>query len=123
MPADDNHGAAWRDFTYSSADGLALHGRSYGDPLWPHLPVVCLPGLTRTGPRLPRPGDVSVRHRHRPRRVVAFDYRGRGRSDWDRDPDHYNPLTEMNDVFDGMAASASIAQSSSAPRAAASSPC
>ena len=35
---------------------------------------------------------------------VCFDYRGRGRSEWDEDIDNYNPLTEMNDVLDGMAA-------------------
>jgi pimeloyl-ACP methyl ester carboxylesterase len=35
---------------------------------------------------------------------VAFDYRGRGRSAWDRRRDGYNPLTETNDIFDGMAA-------------------
>ena len=37
--------------------------------------------------------------------MVGFDYRGRGRSAWDQQTSHsYNPLTEMNDVLDGMAA-------------------
>jgi pimeloyl-ACP methyl ester carboxylesterase len=36
--------------------------------------------------------------------VVCFDYRGRGRSQFDRNVDNYNPLTEMTDVLDGMAA-------------------
>src|SRR5205814_9122507 len=30
--------------------------------------------------------------------------RGRGQSEWDRFSDNYNPLVEMGDVFDGMAA-------------------
>ena len=39
------------------------------------------------------------RHRERPRRVVAFDYRGRGRSAWRANIADYNPLTEMSDVL------------------------
>jgi pimeloyl-ACP methyl ester carboxylesterase len=93
-----------RDVFYSSSDDLRLFARDYGDPLSPWLPVVCLPGLTRTARDF---HDLAVHlstHRHRPRRVVAFDYRGRGRSAWDKNPDRYNPVTEMSDVFDGMTA-------------------
>jgi pimeloyl-ACP methyl ester carboxylesterase len=93
-----------RDVFYTSSDGLTLFARDYGDTLSPWLPVVCLPGLTRTARDF---HDLAVHlstHRHRPRRVVAFDYRGRGRSAWDTNPDRYNPITEMSDVFDGMAA-------------------
>src|SRR4029079_356321 len=32
----------------TAPDGLKLHVRSYGSRLAPYLPVVCLPGLTRT---------------------------------------------------------------------------
>jgi pimeloyl-ACP methyl ester carboxylesterase len=93
-----------REVFFSAADGLALFARDYGDRISPWLPVICLPGLSRNS----RDFDVLARalaaHRHRPRRVVAFDYRGRGRSAWARDREDYNPLTEMNDVFSGMAA-------------------
>lgn len=96
--------AAPRDVTFTSSDGLTLYARHYGDPISPWLPVVCLPGLTRTSRDFE---DLAVHlstHRHRPRRVVCFDYRGRGRSAWDRKIENYNPLTEMGDVLDGMAA-------------------
>jgi pimeloyl-ACP methyl ester carboxylesterase len=36
--------------------------------------------------------------------VLAFDLRGRGGSDWDKDLAHYTPIVEMQDVLDGMAA-------------------
>jgi pimeloyl-ACP methyl ester carboxylesterase len=92
------------DVTYRSSDGLALFARDYGDPLEPWLPVVCLPGLSRNHRDFEELALFLSTHRHRPRRVACFDYRGRGRSEWDRKSENYNPLTEMNDVFDGMAA-------------------
>jgi len=96
--------AAGRDVVYSSADGLALFARDYGDRLSPWLPVVCLPGLTRTSRDFHALALHLSTHRHRPRRVIAFDYRGRGRSAWDRKQTGYNPATETADIFDGMAA-------------------
>jgi pimeloyl-ACP methyl ester carboxylesterase len=93
----------YRDVFYRSADGLKLYARDYGDRLSPWLPVVCLAGLTRTSRDFDALAVHFVSHRHRPRRVVAFDYRGRGRSEWDSDTARYNPVTEMNDVLDGMA--------------------
>jgi pimeloyl-ACP methyl ester carboxylesterase len=93
-----------RDVTYRSSDGLTLYARDYGDPLQPWLPVVCLPGLSRSHRDFDELAVFLSTHRHRPRRVVCFDYRGRGRSEWDPRTENYNPLAEMNDVFDGMAA-------------------
>lgn len=94
----------FREITYSSADGLRLFARDYGNPLSPWLPIVCLPGLARDSRDF---HDLAVHlssHRHRPRRVIAFDYRGRGRSEWAKGAETYTPLTEMNDVLDGMSA-------------------
>jgi pimeloyl-ACP methyl ester carboxylesterase len=93
-----------RDVTYYSSDGLALYARDYGDRLQPWLPVICLPGLTRNHRDFHDLALFLSGHRHRPRRVVCFDYRGRGRSAWDKNTENYNPLQEMNDIFDGMAA-------------------
>jgi pimeloyl-ACP methyl ester carboxylesterase len=98
------NGQAYRDVFYSSRDGLKLYARDYGDPLSPWTPVVCLPGLTRTTRDFHALAQHFAGHRHRPRRVVSFDYRGRGRSAWDHDGGGYTILTEMNDVLDGMAA-------------------
>lgn len=93
-----------RDVIYSSSDGLGLHVRDHGDPLSPWLPVVCLPGLTRGARDFEELALHLSTHRHRPRRVLAFDYRGRGRSQWDSNIENYNPLTEMTDIFDGVIA-------------------
>lgn len=97
-------GPAWRDVFYSSPEGLRLHARDYGDVLSPWTPVVCLPGLTRSSKDFHALAAHLSGHRHRPRRVVAFDYRGRGASENDPDGAGYNPITEMADVFAGMAA-------------------
>lgn len=105
----DEHDAAAsdplpREARFTSHDGLSLHAADYGDINAPWLPVVCLPGLSRNARDFDRLAVHLSTHRHRPRRVIAFDYRGRGRSDWDDETANYNPLTEMNDVLDGMAA-------------------
>ena len=94
----------FREAIYSSADGLKLSARDYGNPLSPWLPVVCLAGFTRDSRDFHELAIHLSTHRHRPRRVVAFDCRGRGRSQWAESAESYNPLTEMNDVLDGMAA-------------------
>jgi len=101
-PAIDEN--APREVYYTSSDGLALFARDYGDRTSPWLPVICLPGLTRTGRDFDALAVHLSTHRHRPRRVVAFDYRGRGRSAWDKGRNGYNPATETNDILDGMAA-------------------
>ncbi len=89
--------------TYASTDGLSLFARDFGDPLSPWLPVVCLAGLTRNSRDFHELAVHLASDRERPRRVVAFDYRGRGRSQWDKNTSNYNPLAEMADVLDGMA--------------------
>lgn len=96
--------SGFREVTYRSSDGLKLFARDYGDRLSPNVPVVCFAGLTRTSRDFHDLAMHLSTRRDHPRRVVAFDYRGRGRSDDDRDVAHYNPLTEMNDVVDGMSA-------------------
>ena len=97
-------GVAVREVTYTSSDGLALFARDYGDRLSPWLPVVCLAGLSRSSRDFDALARHLASHRHRPRRVVCFDYRGRGLSQWAKTADSYSPVVEMNDIFDGMAA-------------------
>ncbi len=81
----------------SAPDGLRLHVREYGPRLAATRPVVCLPGLTRTvadfdvlAPALAAAG---------PRRVIALDSRGRGESEYDRNPDTYSLLVELGDLI------------------------
>jgi pimeloyl-ACP methyl ester carboxylesterase len=85
-----------RSVFVTAPDGLRLHVREYGARAAPALAVVCLPGLTRTvadfealAPALAKSG---------PRRVIAIDSRGRGRSEYDRDPENYNLLVELGDL-------------------------
>ena len=101
-PAADPN--APRELVYRASDGLKLFARDYGDPVSPNVPVVCLAGLTRTSRDFHELALRLSTDPERPRRVVAFDYRGRGRSSDDRNTDNYNPLTEMNDAVDGMSA-------------------
>src|SRR5262249_5124881 len=77
---------------FPSADGLSLFVRDYGNRLSPWLPVVCLPGLSRSGRDFDELAVALADDSLRPRRVLAFDYRGRGQSEWDRTSDNYNPL-------------------------------
>lgn len=94
----------WRDLYFRSGDGLMLHVAEYGNPLSPWLPVVCLPGLSRSARDFHDLAAHLSAHSQRPRRVLAFDLRGRGLSEWDKDVSRYSPLVEMQDVLDGMAA-------------------
>jgi pimeloyl-ACP methyl ester carboxylesterase len=81
----------------SAPDGLKLHARCYGQRAASGIPVVCLPGLARTAADFdalaPVLADADTR------RVIAIDYRGRGLSDYDRDPGHYNFQVEIADVL------------------------
>jgi len=85
-----------RSVFVSATDGLRLHVREYGPSRSPSLAVVCLPGLTRTVADFdvlaPALADAG------PRRVLAIDSRGRGQSEYDRDPKNYNLLVELADV-------------------------
>jgi pimeloyl-ACP methyl ester carboxylesterase len=88
----------------SAPDGLRLHARCYGAPSAPALPVVCLPGLARTAADFDTLGQALASDARRPRRVIALDYRGRGQSEYDRDPAHYNFQVELADLLAVMAA-------------------
>lgn len=85
-----------RSVFVSASDGLRLHVREYGDRLTPALAVVCLPGLTRTVEDF----DILAAHLAKAgaRRVIALDSRGRGQSEYDRNPQNYNLLAELNDL-------------------------
>jgi pimeloyl-ACP methyl ester carboxylesterase len=82
----------------TAPDGLRLHVRCHGPRLAPNLPVVCLPGLTRTAADFEELAAALAASREAPRRVLAVDYRGRGLSDYDRNPKNYNLATELADL-------------------------
>src|SRR6476469_6449929 len=82
----------------TAPDGLKLHVRCYGPRLAPSLPVVCLPRLTRTPADFDDLATLLVSHTRTPRRVLALDSRGRGLSDYDRDPQNYSLAVELADL-------------------------
>ena len=83
----------------SAPDGLKLHARDYGDRSAPALPVVCLPGLARSGGDFETLATALAGDAKQPRRVIALDYRGRGQSGYDRDPANYSFQVEIADVL------------------------
>ena len=83
----------------SAPDGLRLHARCYGRASLPGLPALCLPGLARTEADFERLAVALSEHPDHPRRVIAVDYRGRGQSDYDRDPASYAFNVELADVL------------------------
>jgi pimeloyl-ACP methyl ester carboxylesterase len=82
----------------TAPDGLKLHVRCYGPRLAPSLPVVCLPGLTRTTADFDDLALALASNTEAPRRVLTIDYRGRGLSGYDRDSSNYNIATELADL-------------------------
>jgi len=83
----------------TARDGLRLHARCHGRRSAPGLPVLCLPGLARTAVDFDALGETLASDPKRPRRVVALDYRGRGLSDYDREPANYSFQVEIADVL------------------------
>ncbi len=85
----------------SSQDGLSLYVRDYGNPHDARAPVLCLGGLSRNSKDF---HSLAERVAADGRRVIAPDYRGRGRSDYDRDWRNYNPGVYVRDVHDILTA-------------------
>jgi pimeloyl-ACP methyl ester carboxylesterase len=91
----------------TAQDGLKLHVREWG-PRRAASAVVCLPGLARTGADFeplalalaanPN-GGRSTGHR-----VIALDSRGRGKSEYDRNPANYDLKTELLDLLSVLTA-------------------
>lgn len=85
--------AEFEDRHWTSEDGLRLHFRDYpgaaGKP-----PVLCLPGLTRNARDYESLADRLAGQR----RVLCLDWRGRGDSDYARDPATYVTPTYVRDL-------------------------
>ncbi|MEW6640004.1 MAG: alpha/beta hydrolase [Pseudomonadota bacterium] len=92
-----------RDVFCVSADGLTLHARETLPERTPPgaetLPVLCLPGLTRTTADFDALAQALASDAQAPRRVIAVDYRGRGLSAYDPSPTNYAIPIEMGDVL------------------------
>ncbi len=90
----------YKDEFFTSSDGLKLHYRDYGDRLAKSLPVICLPGLTRNA----RDFEALAEKLAPTRRVICFELRGRGESQYDEDMSNYQPQVYVADTLALMAA-------------------
>ncbi|MGI8706503.1 MAG: alpha/beta fold hydrolase [Sphingomicrobium sp.] len=86
--------ANWSDRYWTSRDGLKLHYRDYAGPE-DRPPVLCLHGLTRNS----RDYENLAERLAGDWRVIAPDFRGRGRSDPDPLSSRYEPPTYAADVL------------------------
>lgn len=86
----------YRSHFISASDGLKLYVREYGDALSSRTPILCLAGLTRNSQDFSVLAEALAARGHR---VIAPDYRGRGRSDRDPDAARYDIPVELDDVF------------------------
>jgi pimeloyl-ACP methyl ester carboxylesterase len=87
-------GRTYREFNYTSQDGLSLFCRDYAPPA-PRGTVVCLHGLTRNSRDFVRLAEhLAERYR-----VLAPDLRGRGLSQWDTKLENYHPKIYCSDVL------------------------
>lgn len=96
-------GDLWRDIFFTSFDDLKLYARHYPAPDEKQRGVICLPGLTRNVRDFHALASYLSQHPEKPRNVYCLDYRGRGRSQYDRNWRNYVPYVELLDTLDFMA--------------------
>jgi len=92
----------WTDIFYSSQDGLRLYARHYPAQSRSEGSVVCLPGLTRNSKDFHLLATHLSSAPERSFDVYCLDFRGRGRSAYDRDWSNYTPFIELLDTLDFM---------------------
>jgi pimeloyl-ACP methyl ester carboxylesterase len=85
--------AAYSEGEWTSADGLTLRYRDYAGRA-DRPPLLCIPGLTRNC----RDFEPVAEAYAGDWRVICIDLRGRGQSDYARDPASYMPLQYVADV-------------------------
>lgn len=85
---------AYRDGFFTVKDGLRLHYRDYPGP-FEGPPLLCLPGLTRNARDF-----AQFAERMSPSyRVLCLEFRGRGESAHDPQPERYLPVTYAHDTI------------------------
>lgn len=101
-----DQGTVFDERFFPASDGLRLYARDYhaGKPdIANRTPIVCLAGLSRNARDFHQFALMISSDRQAPRRVLAFDYRGRGRSEWDENKANYNLAVECDDVLTALA--------------------
>lgn len=90
--------AAYSEGEWTSADGLTLRYRDYPGPEDERAarpPILCIPGLTRNA----RDFEPLAAAFAGEWRVICADLRGRGQSDYAKDPASYMPLQYVADIL------------------------
>ena len=95
---DTEAGLEGEHIFYRSHDDLRLYVRKYGSDALPGRPLLCLAGLTRNGRDFHGLATALATHPLQARPVYCLDYRGRGRSEWDKDWRNYSAYAELLDV-------------------------
>ena len=86
--------ADYKDHFYTSADRrLTLYARDYACDT-DKTPLLLMHGLTRNSADF----EPLASHLAGDYRLIVADQRGRGRSDYDSDPDNYNPVVYAADM-------------------------
>ena len=88
-----------KDLYLRTQDGLRLHALAAGPRDTSRLPVICLPGLTRTCEDFRELVEALAFDATAPRYVLALSSRGRGLSDRDPKPENYSVPVELNDLL------------------------
>lgn len=84
----------FQDVWFETDDGLQLYARDYQNQ-GASLNLLCMHGLTRNSADF----EALCEHFYPRYRMIVPDQRGRGRSDFDPDPDNYHPATYIQDMF------------------------
>ena len=86
--------ADYQDIYYQSQDGLKLYARDYTHDS-PRATVLCMHGLTRNSADF----EGIANHLAGDYRLVVVEQRGRGNSQWDENPENYQPAVYVRDMF------------------------
>lgn len=100
-----DQGAPFTSRFYRSPDGLRLHYRDYAGPPGAPFAVLCIPGLTRNA----RDFEELAPHLAQKYRVLCAELRGRGLSEYAKDPATYVPPVYVRDM-QALLDSAGLAQ-------------
>ncbi len=92
----------YKQATWQSDDGLTLFAKDWPSDGSACPPLLCLAGLTRNSNDFERLAEYLSKKSAGKRRIIAFDYRGRGRSDYDPDKTNYSFERELADIIQGL---------------------
>src|SRR3984893_318376 len=90
---------AIKDLWFTAKDGLKLHALAAGPKDARALPVICLPGISRTAEDFRELLQAIADNEKKQRRVLARDSRGRGLSARDPTPANYTVPIEIGDLL------------------------